>query len=277
VLRNRGCGVALTGGSSLIAGGTKRVCGVGVMADDGFTPGGGKVSGNLEKNEVSGNLGVGIYVSEAPDDGNEADVTEVILQQNTIVGNLTATFDEVEPFAGGLYFAASDADGVPSPATVDQVACSGSAPAPCTRVRAERLLGNTIACNGRNELGFGVPQRSDSNSGLPWDIGSATGSVDMALACSAAAFPNTLSGYARIPGTDLGLAVTTGLIHVDAVGVAWARTVPAAGLDYSMELGTIPSGNGDAAPPGSSSAELPPPAKGFVFCPAKPMMCGLQD
>jgi len=279
IANNHGCGVAVTGGDSLVAGGSKRVCGVGPMTGPGFATSGGKVSVALEDNDVSGNLGVGIYVSESPDDadpGDDHDVTEVILQRNTVRGNLTAVFDEIEPLAGGIYFAASDADGATPTMSAERLACAGPPPAACTRVRAERIVGNTIACNGRHELGFGIPQRTESNDGVAWNIGSAAGSVDMALACSPTAFPNTLAGYGA-SGSDLGLAVATGIIHVDAVGVHWARAVPAAGLDYSEALGLIPLGNGDSAPPGSGPEALPPPAQGFVFCPARAMACSSAD
>jgi hypothetical protein len=276
IAKNDGCGVAVTGGSSLLGGAGKRVCGTGRVAGPGFTNSGGKVSVALENNDVTANLGVGIYVSESPDDadgGDDGDVTNVILQRNTVMGNLTAVYDAVEPRAGGVYFAASDADGAADPTTADQVACAGPPPAACTRVRAERFVGNTIACNGRHELAFAIPQRTETNLAAAWDIGSAAGSVDMAVACSASAFPNTLAGYGAT-ATDLGLAVTTGIIHVDAVGVHWARPVPAAGLDYSEALGTMPTGNGDSEAPGSDPAILPPPAKGFLFCPARAITCG---
>jgi hypothetical protein len=137
-------------------------------------------------------------------------------------------------------------------------------------VRVEKFLGNTISCNGRHELGFAIPQRTGSSDAAPWDIGSALGSVDMALACSESAFPNTLTGYGANPGSDLGLAVTSPVIHINARGVHWMNAVPAAGVDYSAALGTVPTGNGDASPP----AIAPLPAKGFVFCPPVTTVCG---
>src|SRR5207253_3070981 len=50
--KNNGCGVAVTGGSSLIGGGAKRVCGTGRAAGPGFSNSGGKVSVALEDNDV---------------------------------------------------------------------------------------------------------------------------------------------------------------------------------------------------------------------------------
>lgn len=267
ILKNKGCGVSLTGGDSFIGGGGKRVCGVGPRP---ATPNrGGKVAADLELNTISGNLGVGLYISEAPDGGDENDATEVILQENTVTGNLTTTFDAVEPIAGGIYFAASDPDGQLTVAGAG-LACAGPAPAACTRVRVEKFLGNTVSCNGRHELGFAIPQRTASSDAVPWNIGSAVGSVDMALACSASAFPNTLSGYGSRPGVDLGLAVTTPVIHINALGVHWMNAVPAAGVDYSAVLGASATGNGDALPPGAA----PSPAKGFVFCSPVAAACG---
>jgi hypothetical protein len=140
-------------------------------------------------------------------------------------------------------------------------------------VRVEKFLGNTVSCNGRHELGFAIPQRTASGDGAAWNIGSAIGSVDMALACSASAFPNTLTGYGSRPGVDLGLVVTTPVIHIDATGVHWMNAVPAAGIDYSAWLGAAPTGNGDASPPTTA----PAPAKGFVFCPPVSGICGTAD
>ncbi len=259
VTNNKGCGLSLTGGFSGIGGNAaKRVCGVAAAGT------GGKVSGDIENNTISGNLYVGLYITEANPAGT--DVTEVILQSNTVTGNLTqatSILDALEPIAGGIYFASSNTDGplaggTSAMATAD-VACAASGN--CTRVRAEKFLGNVISCNGRHELGYGIPQRQGTNTATAWDIGSAVGSVDMALACSATAFPNTITGYGgAATGMDLGLAVVSPSIRVNALGVKWMSAVPAAGVDYSAFLGVAPTGNNDAA--------------SFVFCPAVAMTCG---
>jgi hypothetical protein len=81
----------------------------------------------------------------------------------------------------------------------------------------------------------------------------------MTTACSAAALPNTLTGYGSQPGLDLGLAVTTPSIGVTALGVHWQNAVPAAGVDYSAALGVAPTGNNDA--------------NAYVFCTATAATC----
>jgi hypothetical protein len=279
VINNNGCGLALTGGNATVGGaGAKRICGV----ETGTTAtSGGKVSGDIENNTISGNLYVGLFITEASSlaaTGN-SDTTEVILQSNTVTGNLAKSnsiLDAAEPIAGGVYFAAASPDGPmvgAGGATLNQmtndVACAGATS--CTRVRAEKFLGNTISCNGRHELGYGIPQRVSAMTATAWDIGSAAGSVDMAMACSTNAFPNTITGYGgAATGMDLGLAVTSLAIRINALGVKWMNAVPAAGVDYSAFLGVAPTGNNDAAAPGVVVA----PAKGFVFCPAVAMTCG---
>jgi hypothetical protein len=256
VTNNKGCGLSLTGGFAGINGSTTRVCGVAATGT------GGKVTGDIENNTISGNLYVGVYITEANPVGN--DVTEVILQSNTVTGNLTqatSILDANEPIAGGVYFASSNTNGTPGGglSATDVTACNGATA--CTRVRAEKFLGNTISCNGRHELGYGIPQRQTTMNATAWDIGSAVGSVDMALACSATAFPNTITGYGgAATGMDLGLAVVSTAIRVNALGVHWMNAVPAAGVDYSAFLGVAPTGNNDAA--------------SFVFCPAVAMTCG---
>lgn len=271
VNNNNGCGVSLTGGNATVGGaGEQRVCGV----ETGT--GGGKVSGDIEDTTISGNLYVGLFITEANPAGN--DVTEVILKSNTVTGNLTKTnsiLDPVEPIAGGVYFAAANPNGplVGTGATGDnataQLSCLNAGS--CTRVRAEKIIGNTISCNGRHELGFSIPQRETTMMATAWDIGSAAASVDMALACSATAFPNTLTGYGSTDA-DLGLGVSSILVHVSALGVHWKSAVPAAGVDYSKTLGVAPTGNGDASPPTSPPATTGP--KGFVACSAAAMTCG---
>ena len=71
------------------------------------------------------------------------------------------------------------------------------------------FLGNTVACNGRGQLAFAVPQRSaTSASGAAWDIGSNAGVVGVTLAdrCMAVATPNTLAGYSSLSLSE-GIAI----------------------------------------------------------------------
>jgi hypothetical protein len=280
VTNNKGCGLALTGGQSLIAGiAGKRVCGV-------STGDAGKVSADIEGNTISGNLYVGLYVTEAGNGVGNVDTTEVIIASNTVTGNLAqgvlSTPDSAEPIAGGVYFASSNPDGpafmpaLTAPgllltASTNDVACQNGAN--CTRVRTEKFLGNVISCNGRHQLGYGIPQRISGMTATAWDINSAAVSVDMATACSVAALPNTITGYGTGPaGTSLGLAVTSASIRINAVGVKWMTAVPAAGVDYSSTLGLAPTGNNDAAPPTNPPATTG--SKGFSYCAPVPMTCG---
>ncbi|MES1158013.1 MAG: right-handed parallel beta-helix repeat-containing protein [Haliangium ochraceum] len=256
ITANKGCGLALTGGDSHIGGvAGPVVCGVGVAAPAGL---GGKVSADIENNTISGSVGVGLYISEAPDAADGNDITEVIVQSNVISGNLS-TASGTEPIAGGVYIAASNADDSATPSAT-QIGCTANDSANCTYVRVEKFLGNTVRCNGRHEIGFGVPQRTaGARAGNAWDISSAAMSVDMATACSASALTNTITGYGSTPGVDLGVAVTDGDIHVTALGVHWQNGVPSAGVDYSAALGVAPTGNDDAA--------------SWVFCSATAATC----
>ena len=257
---------------------------------------GGKVSAVVKNNHVQNNTGVGVYVTEARDidptvTAGSDDVTEVSLQNNLVTGNLTSTPPSgQEPVAGGIYFAPSDAtnaactgatctaSGLNNVLTANDIGCSdvatvantgniltpvyvkNHAATACTRVRMSSFLGNTVACNGRAQLSFGLPQRiSTSASGSSpdgdWDIssdGSIVG-VDLTQRCSAAASPNTLAGYSAnasnlglaIPGTDLN-AQSQSLIHVHAYGVKWNSGTIISGADYSAALAASPQGNDDA-------------------------------
>ena len=257
---------------------------------------GGKVSAVLKNNHVQDNTGVGLYVTEARDvdptiTAGSDDVTEVSIQNNLVTGNLKVVPSSgQEPVAGGIYFAPSDATNAACSGTAciasnlngvltaNDIGCSdiatvantGSilnpvyvknhAATACTRVRMSSFLGNTVACNGRAQLSFGIPQRtSTSASGASpdgdWDIssdGSIVG-VDLTMRCSAAASPNTLAGYSAnasnlglaIPGSDLN-AQGQSLIHVGAFGVKWNSGTIIPGADYSAALGASPQGNNDA-------------------------------
>ena len=257
---------------------------------------GGKVSAVVKNNHVQNNSGVGVYVTEARDvdptlSAGADDVTEVSLQNNLVTGNLTSVPSSgQEPVAGGIYFAPSDAtnaactggtcvtSGLNNVLTANDIGCSDTATVAnagtiltpvyvknhaataCTRVRMSSFLGNTVACNGRAQLSFGIPQRtSTSASGSSpdgdWDIGS-DGSivgVDLTQRCAAAASPNTLAGYSAnasnlglaIPGTDLN-AQGQSLIHVSAYGLKWNSGTIIPGADYSAALGASPQGNNDS-------------------------------
>ena len=259
---------------------------------------GGKISAVVKNNHVQNNTGVGVYITEARDidptvtTGSD-DVTEVSLQNNLVTGNLTTVpASGQEPVAGGIYFAPSDAtnaactpgtgsctaSGLNGVLSVNDIGCSdiatvsaavsglnvvytkNHAATACTRIRMSSFLGNTIACNGRAQLSFGIPQRiSTSASGASpdgdWDIssdGSIVG-VDLTMRCSAAASPNTLAGYSAnasnlglaIPGTDLN-AQNQSLINVHAYGVKWNSGTIISGADYSAALSASPQGNDNA-------------------------------
>jgi len=264
---------------------------------------GGKVSAVLRGNRVQNNTGVGIYVTEARDfDPSSAvdDVTEATIQNNLVSGNLTVVPPAgTEPWAGGIYVASSNFTNTICPAasagctssalggvlTSEDLGCednvtsvdtSGAAPrknhAACTRVRMETFLGNTLACNGRAQLGYAVPQRVTSSAAAsPWDISSNASLVGVTLAdrCSSAATPNRLAGYLAssasfglvIPLSAIDPVKQQSLVHVSAYGVSWNSSTLAAGSDYSSSLSAAPLGNNDAASwgicPGAAAVTCP--------------------
>jgi hypothetical protein len=240
----------------------------------GRTNVGGKVSAFITNTHVQNNSGVGIYVTEARDFDptlQADDVTDVSLQNNVVTGNLMVVAPTgSEPVAGGIYFATSnltstDASGT-RPLEVSDLGCEDSRDSAldhlsCTRVRMASFLGNTVSCNGRAQLAFGLPQRvGTSASGVSpdgdWDISSdgRIVGVDLTMRCAAAASPNTLAGYSAsaanvglgVPGTAL-TPDGASLVHVGAYGVKWNAGTILAGGDYSPALARAPQGNGDFA------------------------------
>ena len=247
----------------------------------GPTDKGGKVSATIVNNYVQNNSGVGIYVTEARDlepttDGVD-DVTEATIQGNTVTGNLTSVpAAGSEPTAGGIYVAASNftevrctgegcTEELDSTWTTNDLGCDDVATVDggakvhesCTRVRMATFLGNTVACNGRAQLSYAIPQRiSTSANGAVWDISSDGTLVGLTLAdrCTAPAAPNTLAGYMpavqslglAIPGSATDPSSQQSLVHVLAYGVYWNTSTLGAGTDYSASLTASPQGNGDA-------------------------------
>jgi len=254
----------------------------------GRTNVGGKVSAFIKNTHVQNNSGVGIYVTEARDfDPTLAadDVTDVSLQNNLVTGNLMVVPPSgLEPVAGGIYFTTSnlttsDATGT-RPVEVSDLGCedpqdAAADHADCTRVRMSSFLGNTVSCNGRAQMAFGLPQRvSTSASGVSpegdWDI-SSDGTIvglDLTMRCADAASPNTLGGYSA-SAANIGLGVPLfatsadgiSLVHVGAYGVKWNSGTILAGSDYSAGLARPPQGNGDYSTWGVCPDVLP------VSCP----------
>lgn len=240
----------------------------------GRTNVGGKVSAFIKNTHVQNNSGVGIYVTEARDLDptlTADDVTDVSLQNNVVTGNLMVVAPTgFEPVAGGIYFVTSNLTSTDATGTraveVSDLGCEDPQDAAvnhvvCTRVRMSSFLGNTVSCNGRAQMAFGLPQRiSTSASGVSpqgdWDI-SSDGTIvglDLTMRCADAASPNTLAGYsssaANIGLGVPGLATTTegvSLVHVGAYGVKWNAGTILAGGDYAPGLARPPQGNGDFA------------------------------
>jgi len=241
----------------------------------GRTDVGGKVSATLQNNTVQNNTGVGIYITEARDSDpafGTDDVTEATVQGNKVTGNLTAVpAAGTEPSAGGVYIAQSNWTMTPGTvAAPNSIGCEGAAA--CTRIRMETFLGNTIACNGRAQLSYAVPQRTSTTAvGSGWDISSNPSLVGVTLAdrCTAPATPNTLAGYSpavqslglAIPGSATDTATGISLIHVAAYGVFWNTSTLGAGNDYSASLAAATLGNNDAAAwgtcPGATAVTCP--------------------
>jgi len=255
----------------------------------GRTNVGGKVSAFIKNTHVTNNSGVGIYVTEARDFDptlTADDVTDVSFQNNVVTGNLMVVAPTgFEPVAGGIYFATSnltstDASGT-RPVEVSDLGCEDPQDAAvdhavCTRVRMSSFLGNTVSCNGRAQVAFGLPQRiNTSASGVSpdgdWNIGSdgTIVGVDLTMRCADAASPNTLAGYST-SAANIGLGVTSlattvdgvSLVHVGAYGVKWNAGTIVAGGDYAPGLARAPQGNGDFAKWGVCPGVAP------VVCPA---------
>jgi hypothetical protein len=237
----------------------------------GRTNVGGKVSVLIENTHVQNNSGVGIYVTEARDLDpalSTDDVTDVSLQDNVVTGNLTMVAPTgFEPVAGGIYFVTSNLTSTNAAATrpveVSDLGCedpqdAAADHAVCTRVRMSSFLGNTVACNGRAQMAFGLPQRTGTSaSGISpagdWDISSYGTATDLTTRCASAASPNALAGYsANSVNVGLGVPATAttpdgiSLVHVDAYGVRWNTSTVLAGADYAAGLARSPQGNGDA-------------------------------
>jgi len=279
------CGVGISGGQGLqgmVPGPLPSSPGrepTGVFG--GPTDRGGKVSATIVNNYIQNNSGVGIYVTEArdpdPTAGGADDVTEATIQGNRVTGNLSSVpAAGTEPTAGGIYVAASDFTEIrctgegcttelDTTLTTNDVGCDDVATVAsgakvhesCTRVRMATFLGNTIACNGRAQLSYAIPQRiSTSADGSAWDISSDGTLVGLTLAdrCTAPAAANTLAGYMpavqslglAIPGSATDPVLQQSLIHVFAYGVHWNTSTLGAGTDYSASLAASPQGNGDA-------------------------------
>lgn len=257
----------------------------------GRTNVGGKVSAFIKNTHVQNNSGVGIYVTEARDLDptlTADDVTDVSLQNNLVTGNLMVVAPTgFEPVAGGIYFVTSnltstDITGT-RPVEVSDLGCedpqdAAADHAVCTRVRMSSFLGNTVSCNGRAQMAFGLPQRiSTSASGVSpegdWDI-SSDGTIvglDLTMRCAEAASPNTVAGYSS-SAANIGLGVPSmatssdgvSLVHVGAYGVRWNAGTILAGGDYAPGLARPPQGNGDFATWGVCPDALP------AACPIAP-------
>jgi len=195
--------LALTG--CTISGGAARgvaITGHGVGA---ASLSGGKVAARLTGNTISANAGVGLLVTEASDNADGDDVTEVWLDSNDIAGNLTVSTGP-SALAGGILFSASDAN---------------------SRVQLRGFLGNRVHGNGRHEIGFELVQ----NDGMPWKLSSdiATGGTP----CAAASKPNSVYCYDFVPGSDFGIAVASATIHLEVKGMHFQNVPPSGGRDYS--------------------------------------------
>jgi hypothetical protein len=169
-----------------------------------------KVGARVENATISGNGLEGLRVS---DEAAGTQSTEVLIESNTISGNLTrAATADAGIIAGGVFFAA------------------GGANTP-TRILLGNFIGNSVFRNGRHEIGFNV----DQNNGQPWDLSSESPAVDQAMVCSASAKPNKVYCYDTVPGEDLGVAVTTG-VNVKIKGMSFQNLPPTGGRDFSAAI-----------------------------------------
>jgi hypothetical protein len=170
-----------------------------------------KVGARLENAVISGNGLEGVRISDSL---TGTTFTEVLMEGNTISGNLTrsATAD-AGIIAGGVFFANSGVNG-PS------------------RVVLGAFIGNSVSANGRHEIGFDIGQ----NGGGAWDLSSTSPAVDQAMVCSVSAKPNKVFCYDTIPGSDLGVAVSTTTIPVKIKGMSFQNLPPTGGRDFSAGI-----------------------------------------
>jgi len=172
-----------------------------------------KVGARIENATISGNGLEGVRISDSL---AGTTFTEVLMEGNTISGNLTrsATAD-AGIIAGGVFFANS---GVNAP----------------TRVVLGAFIGNSVFANGRHEIGFDIAQ---NGAGTPsWDLSSTSPAVDQAMVCSATAKPNKVYCYDTIPGSDLGVAVSSTTIPVKIKGMSFQNLPPTGGRDFSAGI-----------------------------------------
>jgi len=172
-----------------------------------------KVGARIENATISGNGLEGVRISDSL---TGATFTEVLMEGNTISGNLSrsATAD-VDIIAGGVFFANSGVNGP-------------------TRVVLGAFIGNSVFANGRHEIGFDIAQ-----NGFPspaWDLSSTSPAVDQAMVCSATAKPNKVYCYDTIPGSDLGVAVSSTMIAVKIKGMSFQNLPPTGGRDFSAGI-----------------------------------------
>jgi len=140
--------------------------------------------------------------------------SEVLLEGNIIRSNLyRATTAPASIIAGGVFFANN----------------TSVAAAP-TNVVLANFIGNSVFGNGRHEIGFDIVQAN----GQAWDLSSESPAVDQASVCSATAKPNKVYCYDSVPGSDLGIAVSTpATIPVKIKGMSFQNLPPTGGRDFS--------------------------------------------
>jgi len=171
-----------------------------------------KVGARIENATIATNGLEGVRVSDAL---AGTVFSEVLLEGNTIRGNLTrAATAPAGIIAGGVFFA------------------NGTANAP-TRVVLGNFIGNSVFGNGRHEIGFDIAQ----DNGQAWDLSSESPAVDQASVCSATAKPNKVYCYDTVPGSDLGVAVSTpATIPVKIKGMSFQNLPPTGGRDFSAGI-----------------------------------------
>jgi hypothetical protein len=177
----------------------------------------GKVGARVEGVAISGNGLEGVRIS---DEIPGAPVTEVLMEDNTISGNLTrsATAD-ANITAGGVFFAMHR----------NAAGTAQNAASTPTRVSLGNFIGNSVFRNGRSEIGFDITQEG----GAAWDLSSESPAVDQAMVCSTAAKPNKVYCYDTVPGEDLGVSVIPTTIPIKIKGMSFQTLPPTGGRDFS--------------------------------------------
>ncbi len=195
-----------------------------------------RVGARIENSQITGNVLEGVRASEQVNNGTV--ITEVLMEGNTISGNLTsAATAPTHIIAGGVFFTNLNPAGTMASNSV--------------RVSLTSFLGNRVFGNGRHEMGFDLHQwpHTSAADAPAWNLSSASASVDQAAVCGDAARPNYFGCYDNpgMAGQDMAVVIPmaaigpevgggTAMVRVKAKGVHFQTLPPLGGRDFSDNI-----------------------------------------